>query len=274
MNSDDPQGAQRFTDKELRDVEREMSSFERATLRWAKVAVGMSFVAAIFISLQWCEMRRSAGDTHTLAQAAKRQAEKLGDMSKAADKIKLAARNMAAQEKEIANSTRKSLAESAAQNQKVVAAELGNSRLDQRAWVVLKGVAGKPTLNKPLTLRVYFTNTGRTPARDVRVSCAVSAGTGEMPPTLEGRPYGNPNFLAPNALIFSSLRDSAKVSQSALDALSKGAVTLFVYGSALYDDVFGRTHWLTFCEFLTPDASSWDPCKRYNDTGNGDKPPS
>jgi hypothetical protein len=56
-------------------VEREMTGFERATLQWAKVAVGMSAVAAFFVCLQWWEMHTGGADTHALAMAAKTQTE-------------------------------------------------------------------------------------------------------------------------------------------------------------------------------------------------------
>lgn len=51
-----------------------MTGFERATLRWAKAAVIMSLLAAIFVCLQWWEMRSGGKDTHELAVAAGNQA--------------------------------------------------------------------------------------------------------------------------------------------------------------------------------------------------------
>jgi hypothetical protein len=62
-------------EQQLTKVEREMSSFERATLNWARIAAGLSFVAAIFICGQWWEMRRGGEDTHNLAVAAQAQAK-------------------------------------------------------------------------------------------------------------------------------------------------------------------------------------------------------
>ncbi len=62
-------------DDGLRNTEREMTGFERATLRWAKVAAFLSALAAIFICLQWWEMRKGGADTHDLAVAAGKQAD-------------------------------------------------------------------------------------------------------------------------------------------------------------------------------------------------------
>ena len=52
-----------------------MSGFEKSTLRWAKVAVLMSFLAAVFVCAQWYEMHTGGVDTHNLAVAAKNQAD-------------------------------------------------------------------------------------------------------------------------------------------------------------------------------------------------------
>lgn len=68
-NPANPPNAQRFA-----DVEREMTGFERSTLRWARTAVILSGVAALFVCLQWREMHEGSIDTHNLATAAANQA--------------------------------------------------------------------------------------------------------------------------------------------------------------------------------------------------------
>jgi hypothetical protein len=73
---------------EFHEIEREMTGFERGTLRWAKVAVLMSALAAIFVCLQWWEMHTGGKDTSALAQAAGTQANKMKNMSEAADDFK------------------------------------------------------------------------------------------------------------------------------------------------------------------------------------------
>ncbi len=67
--------AQQEATNQLNGIEREMTGFERATLRWARVAVIMSGLAALFVCLQWWEMRQGGIDTHTLATATKTQAD-------------------------------------------------------------------------------------------------------------------------------------------------------------------------------------------------------
>lgn len=65
--------------------QQEMTGFERATIRWAKLAVLMSGAAAFFVCLQWYEMHSGATDTHDLAVAAGKQADRMKDF---ADRMK------------------------------------------------------------------------------------------------------------------------------------------------------------------------------------------
>src|ERR1700691_5084938 len=123
---------------------REMTGFERSTLRWAKVAVFMSALAAIFVCLQWWEMHQGGTDTHALAVAADTQAKKMTDMSTAADKIRQAAEGMVAQEQRIADNAEKALNASNKQSKQVLDASIASSRLDQRAWIGVEHIDNIP----------------------------------------------------------------------------------------------------------------------------------
>lgn len=74
-NPDSSETAKPATAQQLQEVEEQMTGFEKATLRWAKVAVLMSFLAAAFVCAQWYEMHSGGVDTHTLAVAAKESAD-------------------------------------------------------------------------------------------------------------------------------------------------------------------------------------------------------
>src|ERR1700691_3436894 len=83
-----PVPAEPATAEQLTEVEKQMTGFEMATLRWAKIAVLLFGLAAVFVCAQWYEMHKGGEDTHALAQAADTQAKKMTDMSAAADKIR------------------------------------------------------------------------------------------------------------------------------------------------------------------------------------------
>src|SRR2546425_12981878 len=56
--------AQPATAQQLADVEQLTTGFEKATLRWARIAVVMSGLAALFVCAQWYEMRRQSQFSH------------------------------------------------------------------------------------------------------------------------------------------------------------------------------------------------------------------
>lgn len=70
---------------ELEEVEKDLSRFELATLRWTRASFFIVLATAIFIGLQWLEMRSSSADTRAMAKAAEKQAEAAG---KQADQAK------------------------------------------------------------------------------------------------------------------------------------------------------------------------------------------
>src|SRR5579862_918095 len=104
-----PIPAEPATAEQLTVVEKQMTGFEQATLRWAKIAVLLSGLAAFFVCAQWYEMHAGAGDTHTLAEQAKKQAEKMSSMSEAAEKIRQAAESMVIQDQRIADNAKSTL---------------------------------------------------------------------------------------------------------------------------------------------------------------------
>jgi hypothetical protein len=65
--------------------EREMTSFEHATIRLAWLAFFVSLVGAYFVALQWHAMHAGSADTHDLAVSAGKQA---AGMKKLADRMK------------------------------------------------------------------------------------------------------------------------------------------------------------------------------------------
>jgi cell division protein FtsL len=75
-----PQTTEPATAQQLANVEREMTGFEKATLRWAKVAVIMSGLVAIFVCAQCYEMYTGGKDTRDLAVAAGKQADRTKDL--------------------------------------------------------------------------------------------------------------------------------------------------------------------------------------------------
>jgi hypothetical protein len=154
-----------------------------------------------------------------------------------------------------------------------------NSRLDERPWVVLRQIAGIPELDKPWNVQMFFVNTGKTPARNVRLNCHTTFETTESAVKFgEKVPDSRPALIAPNDLSTFCVLDPLapkipKVTRDVINILTNKTATLFVYGFVTYDDISGLKHWLTFCRIMEPDGKSWEGCQTHNDTGDGDPPP-
>lgn len=155
------------TAQELAKKEKEMTGFEKATLRWAKAAVIMSALAAIFVCLQWWEMHNGGQDTHDLAIAAGKQAtwtqNLAANMQMQADRTKDLADRMkdqSNQTKVIANQaiTQASAAKSAAETAKEAL------HISERAYIII-GLPILDTTAKDITIPVL--NTGHIPSGKV-----------------------------------------------------------------------------------------------------------
>jgi hypothetical protein len=57
-----------------------------------------------------------------------------------------------------------------------------NARLDQRAWVTVAGITGFPEVGKPLRITIYFANTGKTPAKKVKITPLIGPYKGDIVP--------------------------------------------------------------------------------------------
>ena len=249
---------------QLQKIEREMTGFERATLRWAKVAVIMSALAALFVCLQWWEMHQGGAYTHTLAQAADTQAKKMTDMSTAADKIRQAAEDMVTQDRRIADNAQKALDASSKQSKASLDASIVSSRLEQRAWVGVTDLhlVGTIEAGKPISAVAVLNNTGRTIARDVRSVLVVHTSLGPIdieeyskhPDEPMGEPFGLKQGvfnLFPNQ-IMNLPAQSGVPDAEAVEAIRTRIRILYAFGQVSYMDVFSRHHITNFCGVYTP----------------------
>jgi hypothetical protein len=151
-------------------------------------------------------------------------------------------------------------------------------RLDERAWMGVVGFGPGPEIGKPWNLLGIFSNTGKTPAKKVHLACTVEPASDEAfiqwtAPTVQKPTLTSPNGQTICTMLPISPRNvlEPQVTQQNLDDLSR--TTLFVYGSIVYQDIFDRWHWLTFCSSMAKDGRSFEACKEGNDTGDGDMPP-
>jgi hypothetical protein len=136
---------------------------------------------------------------------------------------------------------------------------------DQRAWVAVADIQGIPEVGTIFSVNLVAQNSGKTFAKNLTMRAVVEAITekgGEPDFSLEdsaaARKESSVSLLAPNAdyMMDIELRKRTpphEITQSDLDGIRRGDLTLFVHGKMTYDDVFGCAHWATFCTRLKPD---------------------
>lgn len=253
-------------------IEERMSAFERSTIRLTKIGLFVGIVTLIIFAGQLWEMYEGGEQTDKLVGYAKTQANSTGDQADAAQQFSDTAEDINGRMSDAVDQLG-----TAAKNAKAgIRATQDAMRLDQRAWIVWKAIEGKPELDKPWTLKTYFTNSGKTPAKNVRVNCIVDHAKDESALDFNKiAPETRPAIIAPNdPTTYCELNPLKidKVHQEVLNIFSSKQEIIFFYGFVTYDDIFRREHWLTFCHAMEPDGKTWDTCHVYNDTGDGKKP--
>jgi len=243
------------------EFQKELTGYEKSTLKWTRVIVGINVLTCIFIGLQFYEMKSASSDTHALAVAAQTQAAKMSNMSDAASKIQEAADGMVTQEQRIADNSKNALMANSKQSKETLNATIDEYRLEHRAWMSLTQIQ-VVRLNKDgssqmvqvtqvhagerILLNVLVGNTGSTPAFDVKTGASAVAFTGN-PAFQPSPPKGSPSIVQPNNGTFSTI-DVGTISQIQANRFTSGSV--YVYGRVDYKDAFGIPHWATFCRQL------------------------
>jgi hypothetical protein len=246
---------------------------------WATCVIAAgTLVSAAAIYEQWREMVKGGADTGALVGYAQRQADD-------ADKIKLSADKQATAAQKFAD-TAGLINSGIGDAVKKLDAQANNSaasikttqeaiRLEQRAWVVVKGTQGVPELGKPWGIRVVFTNNGTTPARNTRISCNVEGEPRGTPFRFKKVPVGSSFLMTPNVEQWCVLFPTSPqlINQDALNKIANRDIVISIFGTVTYDDIFHQSHWYTFCREMETDAANWEECETGGDATGDGKPP-
>jgi len=242
------------SEAELNEVKTEMNAFERSTLKWARTAVILSGLAALFVCLQWIEMRSSGTDTHDLAVAAKTQAENIG--------------------KQIPE-----LQKTAKATEDAVAFARKNARLDQRPWLGISFGTQSFNVGDEVAEQFHVVDTGRTPALNVHgmavtlfvrkgevLNFSYDHGTKiEMGTMLPNAPQDAISVLIPSGVPKTTKITPLKWTKEMSDGLRAGDGYVVVYGMLNYTSIFGANHWIRFCAPSTTMRFNQQECTAYND---------
>ena len=141
----------------------------------------------------------------------------------------------------------------------------------ERAWVGptdLKLIR-KPTPSEDVTIDVFWTNTGRTPALNVIVRRMIHLSYEPVPqfPT-PAEEFWLTGFLS-KATLFpgatSKGSSSLQVSEQEVNLINQGEAWIYLFGAIDYEDVFGKRHRTQFCNVYKPGPRPFfSDCEQHN----------
>jgi hypothetical protein len=149
-----------------------------------------------------------------------------------------------------------------------------SAQLDQRAWVGVIDISGNPTLNQPFIVTVQAKNTGKTFAKKLRSYVYFQSIPAGVQPSFssDDDPVVNQSMtlVAPGGDYKSQTdvldeQEITIVTQAQLDDWKSGKKAFFASGKLFYEDIFGCSHWTTFCFYLRRNLQGYSNYKKHND---------
>jgi hypothetical protein len=269
--------------------------FRQTQLRHSRVMVICTFFIALatiaymfFAYLQWREIRAQVAVTRG-------QLESMIGSSGQTERLIHANESLAEQNRELVEHSgeqaKASLAQAEAAKQSVGAAQSAARAAQQGAQIAQQSfyIGDRPYVSavnasidkleadmKP-RVDVYYVNTGKTPALDVRTGGVVSVGRLPKPPDPTSVVQGPSDLIYPFAdersggiLLGASEKLSVKMqgvealSKSTVEEIKNGNLFLFVWGAVMYKDGLGKPHGLLFCLFYEPHDDLFVACPEFN----------
>jgi hypothetical protein len=127
-----------------------------------------------------------------------------------------------------------------------------------------------------LKFAVHFTNTGRSPARNIVVYPGEEILQKNQSPNFSNETKQiRLGVLSPGSERtyenYIPMKDgNLKLTQIAIDFLKTRVLS--VHGKITYDDIFGCSHWVTYAAYLREDWSGYSFYAEHNDTDNDYQP--
>jgi hypothetical protein len=153
--------------------------------------------------------------------------------------------------------------------------------IDQRAWISLDIMQGVPAADQPFIINTVIKNTGKTFAKNTLSTQGYYFSTdkpdikridtefSKIRQNLDSVRYSSV-LLAPGARYENTyvLNHGEKIDLESFDDIMQKRLFVYVLGRITYDDVFGGSHWLTYCMVFDADTKTFAAYKEFNDTGD------
>jgi hypothetical protein len=152
-------------------------------------------------------------------------------------------------------------------------ASIEASRTDQRAWVGFENAQVNVHAGNQSRFSVNVKNTGKTPALHVSLQYFIK--NVERGQALQFTYKGittvpSRGMLAPNG-IFSVILTNAEPDAAEMNRIRTEEKHVYFYGRLTYNDIFGRSHWTTFCTYMSQEGNAMVSCSEYNNTDDEEK---
>ena|SRR3984893_16099852 len=154
--------------------------------------------------------------------------------------------------------------------------------IDQRAWVSVVVPSNFPLDGSSIAASIQIANTGKTPAKDVEGDIIATVLKKSEAPSYDfsgGHPHNKlyAGTIFPNAPISTAVtvvRYEPQVAEPITPTLqlrqdiASGESFIIFYGRISYLDVFGKSHWTTFCTASGSTIADLGKCVNYNNVDN------
>lgn len=166
------------------------------------------------------------------------------------------------------------------QQWQVMNGQLAMTHLDQRAWVAVSEISGKPESGKPYKISVMVKNTGKTFAKrftgvaGFRAKQLSDPGPDFAKDERENRDLTRIGLIPPNGVFTFdvNVKNGENLTDTDFETVTAPTMVPLVYGKITYWDIFGCEHWTTFC-FRTYKDGRFETYSAHNDADNNCGPP-
>jgi len=265
-------------------LEERMSGFERSMIRLTRYGLVVTIVTGIIFAGQLYEMIVGGTATDKLVGYAQTQANAANQMSQSADDFTDSAHWMEEHMEDAANSMQDSV-DTTDRNTKLSIANAQNAfHEEQRAWVGVRSINSHDfTETSPWHVTVVFTNSGKTPARNVYTSGGYKTSNvplaGPLDDDIKKLEFRRIQSIAPEGSYYEEISNNV-VGEPYSDAQQQGNKDLiseyqaiknmqqFLYYLRIlkYEDSSGKQRQTHFSIFLAnPDTKESAFCDKFND---------
>lgn len=219
--------------RRIKDAARKCSATDWLMVFFTSLICLTTAIYTYYARKQWAEMHTSGADTHSLAIAAKAQAdaaqsqvEKMKESLDKTDELAIAAKR------------------SADYSEKALKVAEQEARVSQRAWIAVE-VHGLLTPSA-CKVQIAFMNQGRTPAVNVRYLENIDYGFRTPPISALPERKADPTFpIPPNGAFTEELPIDFCI-KGGMKTLNARDFRAVLHGIVWYNDIFHHRHWAEF----------------------------